>query len=160
MIFFFQFKHLFIVDWETSYYNLYSSVSTLRVQVLPFSGISLLYFEIYKGVFYIQEILLSLTRVSHLSSLSNGLAAFLKIILANGVKGELKILKSLKFSPQNRDRNQEPLCLQSDAVTTTTQLSYFFFFKFGRFSKHSFPFSNFSSSIIQNFKMHIYFSIT
>ena len=39
--------------------NLYESLSTLWLRVLPCSGISLLFFKIYKGVFNVQEIWLS-----------------------------------------------------------------------------------------------------
>lgn len=37
--------------------NLYKSLSTLRVPVLPCSSISLLFFEIYKGVFNVPHVL-------------------------------------------------------------------------------------------------------
>lgn len=68
--------------------------------------------KIYRGVFYVQYILLSLLRrVSHVWSPSDGLLTFLKTILANGFKREPQI-HSLKFSLRNEDRTRN-LCVSS-----------------------------------------------
>ena len=103
----FTFFNIFIYSrLRNKFCNLYQSLSTLRVRVLPLSDIILLFFEIVKGAFYVKEIWLSLnTGQTFIGPFRH---RFLKTILANGVKGEPKV-QSLKFSSQNENRIRDLL---------------------------------------------------
>ena len=91
--------------------NLYYSLSTLRVRVLPCNGISLLFFEIYKGVLTCKRYGSLVTRVSHLWSPSDGLSSFPRDHNRKWCQGRAENSVPEIFIPDgNRTRN---LCVSS-----------------------------------------------
>ena len=98
-------------QWAPTDENFWIPPCTLKVRASDAcSGIRLLFFEIYKGVYTCKSAFS--TRASHLSSPSAWLVeSFLKTILENSVEGEPKI-HSLKFSSRNGDWTRN-LCVCS-----------------------------------------------
>ena len=87
------------------YSGLGNKLLQLILNLFHFMGVSAalwhypaFFLQIYKGVFYVQEILVSLNTVQ--PSPSDRLSSLNKTIFANGVEKEPKI-QSLKFSPRS-----------------------------------------------------------